>query len=398
MRQDGGLPLGRIHSPATSDAQIDRAIDKTHLKSTKKIIPHIQKQFADATPEAIAAVNKARPKDIYPRKKENYYYPIFSNHPHSFQIDLLEQSHERDKDKYPAFYLIIINVNTKYAYAYPVENKNQDTILKAIKDFVSKHRVISFTCDEEGAFQSNKVLDYLTERKISVKLINEQRHSALSVIDKFIETLRDMNTPGVHSKHQSNDPKYRDFTKHRMEKLLKIYNDTLHTSHGHTPTEMENDIRLEKKFIIRKLYQLNRRRKITDFDLKPDTYVRYLLPKDPMKKHRYKVSPEAYKISHKEGNAYVIMAQDGTTKTVARWRLFPVEERHRDKVKFANTFGNNSGTVSKINKYNTKTHKYNVEFTMPDGTTYNDTIHERNLRGTTPQIKSHMERLFFHEK
>ena len=378
----------------TTDDQIDRAIDKIHLKSTQKVIPHIQKQFADASPERVARINNLRPKDKYPRKKENYYYPIFSNHPYSFQIDLLEQSHDRDKDKYPAFYVIIINVNTKYAYAFPIENKNQDTIFDVIKDFVTNHRTVSFTCDEEGAFQSNKVLNYLTERKIAVKLINEKRHSALSVIDKFIRTLRDMNTPGVHSKHQSDDPKYRDFTKKRMEKLLKIYNKTLHTSHGYTPEDMENDSKLERKFIIHKLYQLNRRRKITDFDLTPDTYVRYILPKDPMKKHRYKVSPEAYKISHKEGNAYVIMAKDGTTKTIARWRMFPLGKSLPPNMKFANTFGNNAGTVSKIISYDKNKHKYNVEFTMPDGTTYNDTIHERNLRGTTPQIKSHMERLF----
>ena len=382
----------------TSDAQINRAIDKLHLKTTKKLVPHLKKQFADVNEERVERVVQTRPKDVYPRKKENYYYPVFSNHPYSFQMDLLEQSHDREADKYPAFFLIIINVNTKFAYAFPTESKNQDTIFNLIKDFVSKHRVISFTCDEEGAFQSNKVLNYLTERKISVKLINEQRHSALSVINKFIETLRDMNTPGVHSKHQSDDPKYRDFTAARMEKLVKIYNDTLHTAHGHTPKEMEDDIKLEKKFIIRKLYQLNRRRKITDFDLKPDTYVRYILPKDPKKKHRYKVSPEAYKISHKEGNAYVIMARDGTTKTLARWRIFPIGTNLPENIKFANTLGNNAGTVSKINSYDKKNHKYNVEFTMPDGSTYVDTIHERNLRGTTPQIKSHMERLFFNEQ
>jgi hypothetical protein len=183
-----------------------------------------------------------------------------------------------------------------------------------------------------------------------------------------------------------------------MDKLLKIYNETLHTSHGHTPEEMENDMKLEKKFIIRKLYQLNRRRKITDFDLTPDTYIRYILPKDPKKKHRYKISPEAYKISHKEGNAYVIMAKDGTTKTIARWRMFPLGKNLPENMKFADTFGNNDGTVSKINSYDKRNHKYNVEFTMPDGTTYNDTVHERNLRGTTPQIKSHMERLYFNAK
>ena len=57
----------------TTDDQIDRAIDKIHLKSTRKVIPHIQKQFADASPERVARINNLRPKDKYPRKKENYY-------------------------------------------------------------------------------------------------------------------------------------------------------------------------------------------------------------------------------------------------------------------------------------------------------------------------------------
>ena len=381
----------------TTDHEIDVAIDKTHLKTPRKMIKHIAKKHPDVSLERVEKVNKTRPKDEYPHNKKNYYYPIFSNHPYSFQIDLLEQSKDRDKDKYPAYFVIIINVNTKYGYAIPIENKDQNTIFNVIKDFCTENRVLTFISDEEGSFQSNKVLDWLTEHSIALKLINDKRHSALSVIDKFIRTLRDMNTPGVHSKRQSNDPKYRDFTNGRMQKLLKIYNKTIHDSHGHTPKEMKNDINLEKKFIIQKLYQLNRRRKITDFDLTPDTFVRYILPKDPLKKHRYKVSPEAYKISHKEGNAYVIMAADGTTKTVSRWRLFPLGKTLPNKMKFANTFGNNNGTVSKINSYDETTRKYNVDFTLPDGTTYNDDIHERNLRGTTPQIKSLLERQFLAE-
>ena len=381
----------------TTDQQIDLAIDKTHLRTSKKIHPHVLKKHPDVSMEKLEKVNKTRPKDEYPHKKENYYYPIFSNHPYTFQIDLLEQSHDRDADNYPAFFVIIINVNTKYAYAIPIEDKKQNTIYNVIKDFCENHRVISFICDEEGAFQSNKVLDWLTEHKISMKLITEKRHSALSVIDKFIRTLRDMNTPTVHSQRQSNDPKYRDFTVHRMNKLLKIYNKTVHDSHGYTPKAMEKDIKLEKKFIIRKLYQLNRRRKITDFELQPNMFVRYILPKDPKKKHRFKVSPEAYKISHKEGNAYVIMAADGTTKTVSRWRLFPLGYNLPAKMKFANTFGTNTGTVSRIISYDRNKRTYDVEFVMPDGTTYNDTIHERNLRGTTPQVKSPLEKQFFAE-
>ncbi len=379
----------------TTDAQIDLAIDKTHLKSTKQIYPHIQKQYPDVSEKRLKAINKTRPKDRYPHHKENYYYPVFSNHPYSYQIDLLEQSHDRDKEKYPAYYMMIVNVNTKYAYAIPVENKDKNTIADELKQFIDSHKVLTFVCDEESAFKSKLVLDMLAERKIAVKFINDGRHSALSVIDRLIRTLRDMNTPTVHTQRQSDDAKYRDFSKHRMEKLLKIYNSTRHTSHGHTPEEMENDLDMERKFIIRKLYERERRRKITDFELAPDTYVRYILPKDPLKKHRYKVSPEAYKISHRDGNAYVIMAADGTVRTVARWRLFPIGKTLPAKMKFANTFGSNNGTINKITGYDERTRKYTVEFLMPDGSTFVDTIGARYLRGTTPQIESPLERAYF---
>ena len=65
---------------------------------------------------------------------------------------------------------------------------------------------------------------------MSLRIITEQRHSALGIIDRFIRTLRDMNIPTVKSEHQSTHEKYRDFTVKRMNKLLEIYNNTTHSA------------------------------------------------------------------------------------------------------------------------------------------------------------------------
>ena len=99
-----------------------------------------------------------------------------------------------------------------------------------------------------------------------------------------------MNTPTVKTQRQSSHPKYRDFSVKRMNKLLNIYNNTVHSTTNHTPAEMEQDPNLETQYITEKLYQLERRRKQKDFELQPDTYVRYILPKDPHTKSRFKVS------------------------------------------------------------------------------------------------------------
>ena len=379
-----------------NDSAVDRAIDKTHLRTTKRIVPHVKRQHPNVTEQQIKAVNMTRPKDSYSHDPRRYYYPVFANHRHAFQMDLLEQSHN-----------------------------------SAAERSSSRDRPDTFP---ERAFTSKLVLDTLTSHNVSIRIITEQRHSALSIVDRFIRTLRDMNTPTVKSQHQSTHPKYRDFSIKRMNKLLNIYNHTVHgstnhtpaeesthpkyrdfsikrmnkllniynhTVHGstnHTPAEMEQDPNLETEYITAKLYQLERRRKQKDFELKPDTYVRYILPKDPHTKSRFKVSPEAYRISHREGNAYVLIAQDGTIKTVSRWRIIPVGSTLPAKLKFSSSFGNNNGTVQEILSYNPRTRKYTVQFSMPDGSTYEDTIPESFLRGATPQIQAEIEREFHGQK
>jgi hypothetical protein len=145
----------------------------------------------------------------------------------------------------------------------------------------------------------------------------------MAVVDRFIRTLRDMNTPTRYSKELSHHRKYRDFTEKRMAHLLEIYNNTKHETTKMTPTEMQDDREAETKYIIKKLYQVQRRKKISDFELKEGDWVRYIVPRDPMKKNRYKISKERYQVKCKGGNGYVIMDADGQTRTVARWRLLP---------------------------------------------------------------------------
>ena len=85
-----------------NDSAVDAAIDKTHLRTTKRIVPHVKRQHPNVTEQQIKAVNKTRPKDSYSHDPQRYYYPVFANHRHAFQMDLLEQSRERP-DTFPAY-------------------------------------------------------------------------------------------------------------------------------------------------------------------------------------------------------------------------------------------------------------------------------------------------------
>jgi hypothetical protein len=137
---------------------------------------------------------------------------------------------------------------------------------------------------------------------------------------------------------------FRDFTPTRMNRLLHIYNTSVHAATGMTPEEMEDDPKKQKEYIFSKIYEQNRREKIEDYDLPNGTWVRFMIPKNMMKKRRYQVTPDVVQIVGREGKAYILQAQNGTQKVMNRWRLFPVIESdtgvkvHLDDYKQLKTF------------------------------------------------------------
>ena len=48
-----------------NDSDVDRLIDKTHMRTTKRISQHIRHDHPEVTDKQIDKVNKARPKDSY---------------------------------------------------------------------------------------------------------------------------------------------------------------------------------------------------------------------------------------------------------------------------------------------------------------------------------------------
>ena len=79
--------------------------------------------------------------------------------------------------------------------------------MNSLQLFLDNHNCIKLTSDEESAFLSKTVLEFLKSRKILVNTIPDKNHSALGIIDRLIKTLRDMNTPNEKSKSQSNAKK-----------------------------------------------------------------------------------------------------------------------------------------------------------------------------------------------
>lgn len=372
-----------------------KLIDQTHFDNAKKVqsaLKSIDESY-DYTIEEIQAKLDKRPLKKHPHKKKNYYVPLFSKYPYAYMIDLLQQSNDKPKD-YPAYYFIAININTKYIYVYPQDTKEAKDCITNMKKLIkdTNGNIVSLTCDEEAGFKAVTFVNLLTKNNISIRYVDDQRHSALSTIDTVIKTLRDMNTPGVRDTKQSDDKSYRDFSIPKMKELVKLYNNTYHYSIDMSPKDMQEDTNKERSYIIKKLYAAEGRKKLIDYELEEGEYVRYITTKDALKKHRYKVSPEAYKISHKDGHAYVLMANDGTTKKVQRWRLFKLGKSLPKKYRIGESFHNNEGTVKKLLSQDGNSYEALYEFPNQPDKVYK--THKNALRGITPQIESIAEREF----
>lgn len=346
---------------SSSDVYIDeediemasRMIKKSHYKSTDKVLSYWERfgglKIEDEDDEYYyrRAIEIARTENPYNdtrhHVKEHYYVHIFSPFRHAYQMDLLEQSREaKAGTDYPNFWYIFINVNTRFAFAYPLKTKTTNDCLDVLKKFLSEgdKDCVMLTSDEEKAFVSKQFESYCKQRGVSQRIINQQNHTALSIVDRFIRTLRDMNTPNKGSKHQSMDRKYRDFSEKRMNKLINIHNNTtLNMWNNVSPQELQNDPGKEEEYILYKLYEREREAGLVDWEIeinkKNPECVRYIIQRKAGVKQRYKVSREYYHVVGNEGHYYVIMAKNGKAMTLPRWRLVLLTEEEKEIYEFA---------------------------------------------------------------
>ena len=160
-----------------------------------------------------------------------------------------------------------------------------------------------------------------------------------------------------------------------MQKLIQIYNNTFHSSIKCTPNEMKENPGLEKEYIFRCLEEAEEQKQTNNFEIPLGTYVRYILPRhDGKTKKRYQYSPEKYLITGKQGNHYVLMAEDGTVMNKPRFLIRVCSDNEHEKMKFASTIpGKWSGQIQRVIEDVGK-NKVRVAFLMPNGEEHIDVI------------------------
>jgi len=373
---------------------VSEFIDTLHFRTYDHVVDAVTEKFPDMSDKEIKRIVENKLKDHYIRTRQirPYMIKIFSSMLGTWFHDLYDNT----KGHEPRYWHIFIGTNNRYAVAYGLPNKKATSIHQTLEKFINEYHPSKLTSDQEPGFLDKNNLQLLTDNKVLVQTVPDQNHSALGIIDRFIRTLRDMNTPVEKGRRQSHDEKYTFISEDRMTKLLNVYNKSYHTSIKCSPVQMFKDSKLEKEYIMKMYDKYDRQQKIKNFDLKDGWFVRFIVPKNTKKK-RYQLTKECYQINGKTGLMYNLVAQDGTEIIKPRFQLFlcAKDGSKPDNIKWADTIkGKWNGVIKEIKSYNPKTNKYTVLFEVPNEPDFEDEIPASYLRGNYPQEISELEKKF----
>ena len=346
-----------------------RSLDKVY-KAVKEKFPDIKKSDVKEYLESLGAENKNELKPKTMRSKMGKSYSAFIG---GYQIDLFIY-----KRKY---YLLAININTRYGYiSKPIKNKSVHEVLPEIKIFVDRFKPQIISCDNEPAFTSKDTVDYLISKDIELRIITEQLHSSLGIINRFCRTIRDMMF------------KSKSLT---LDEAIEIYNNSYHRMIGMKPKDMQNDSELEEMYISRSIFENKAKIKKLHENIKVGSKVRFINEyENKLKKIRYKLSLYYYIVDSIDNFKAAIMAKDGSIKSVPLYRIVKLKPSET-RIQFAETIdGTSRGVIDEIIDYNTKNKSAKVKFTLPDGNHQIQTIPIRYLREQIPTRVSDLEMEF----
>ena len=251
---------------------------------------------------------------------KNYQFKTYSRVPGGFIGDIFF-----NKSKFAC--LLLININTRKAYAYalnnveikPIGNQNEEytitysttnkkttsNLINVFKQFLHDidHKITSLRFDNESAVKSKQFQTMLRNNCIKFVPVVEGSHTSLSLIDRLCRTIRDISyNMGI-----------KILTQNDINKVLNVYNNMYHSSLSKmlgkkiTPNEVNDNPELEQQ-IINYCIDYNKQLKVLhpEIELEIGQICKVYQPFDKFKKRRRLLKKDYYKIVNKTGNIYTV--------------------------------------------------------------------------------------------
>jgi hypothetical protein len=225
------------------------------------------------------------------KRDKEPHFKIVSHNPDSWQIDLMFF-----KDK---IVLVGININSRVGYLRLLADKKQDTVLDAIKDFVTKKKVKVITSDNGSEFYNRRVNNYLRQNSIRQFNAAPGDHSILGLVDRFIRTIKQRLTKIRNIK----------LDQKLLDKVVSNYNNTFHSSLNATPKQKQGVVNDDDI-----VYNMQLMNDVAD-KYQVGKHVRYKLEKENpfAKESSNKWSESVYKIINIDGYKLELRSKNGHT-------------------------------------------------------------------------------------
>ena len=278
----------------------------------------------------IQLLNVHEPQFNISKQIKKYQFKTYSRVPGGFIGDIFF-----NKSKFAC--LLLININTRKAYAYALNNvevyevnpdskgsqikpignqeytitysttnkKTTSNLINVFKQFLNDidHKITSLRFDNESAVKSKQFQTMLRNNKITFVPVVEGSHTSLSLIDRLCRTIRDISyNMGI-----------KILTQNDINKVLNVYNNMYHSSLSKilgkkiTPNEVNEHSELEQQ-IINYCIDYNKQLKVLhpEIELQVGQICKVYQPFDKFKKRRRLLKKDYYKIVNKTGNIYTV--------------------------------------------------------------------------------------------
>ena len=282
--------------------------------------------FFDRKPNdyEIQLLNVHEPYFNIRKQIKKYQFKTYSRIPGGFIGDIFF-----NKSKFAC--LLLININTRKAYAYALNNveikpldkendygsqeytitysttnkKTTSNLINVFKQFLNdiNHEISSLRFDNESAVKSKQFQTMLRNNGIKFIPVVEGSHTSLSLIDRLCRTIRDISyNMGIKILNQDS-----------INKVLNVYNNMYHSSLSKilnkkiTPNEVNEHPELEQQ-IINYCIDYNKQLKVLhpEIELQVGQICKVYQPFDKFKKRRRLLKKDYYKIVNKTGNIYTV--------------------------------------------------------------------------------------------
>jgi hypothetical protein len=161
--------------------------------------------------------------------------------PYSYQIDVVHMDNYASQNKGVTRFLLIVEVNSRKAWASPLKDGRMPTVLKAYRPWLRGLPETPLLVQGDNAFAAKEFVDYNASKNIPVRTgVAADEHvttgDPLGTLDRLVRTLRALIEKRIFA---DDDPKWTAW----LDEVVGAYNATPHGSlpPGATPDETYAD-------------------------------------------------------------------------------------------------------------------------------------------------------------